>query len=87
MTVYILFHETNTGHSDSSNGYVEAVFSTEEAAETACLAAIRKARDAGEAIYFDPDDPDAEECIEWEHDWRVEPHEVRDAFTADAIAL
>lgn len=76
MIVWILFHETNSGHSDDSDGYVEAVYATHEAAETARLAAIRQARDAGEAIYYDPDtDQDFPE--DWEHDWRVEQHEVR----------
>jgi hypothetical protein len=40
-TVYVLFHETNTGHSEESDGYVEAVYATEAAADAARLAAIR----------------------------------------------
>lgn len=75
MIVYILFHETNTGHSEESDGYVEAVYATEEAAEEARLAAIRTAIAEGEAVYFNPDT--REEFPEsWEHDWRVEPHAV-----------
>lgn len=79
MTIYILFHETNSGHSEESDGYVEAVYLTETAAEEARLIAIRSARDAGHAIYWDPDTE--EENIDWEHDWHVEPHTVREAST------
>jgi len=75
MIVYILFHETNCGHSDESDGYVEAVYATQEAAEEARLAAIREARDRGDAIYYDPD-TDEEFAESWEHDWRVEAHQV-----------
>jgi hypothetical protein len=71
MTVYVLFHETNTGRSETSDGYVEAVYATEEAANAARLAAIRKARDEGRAIWMDPDNPE-----DWTDDWSVEAHEV-----------
>lgn len=75
MIVYVLFHETNTGHSDESDGYIEAIYATKELADAAWLAAIRKARDGGDAIYFDPD---TEEDFpdDWEHDWRIEEHQV-----------
>lgn len=75
--VYILFHETNTGRGDESDGYVEMVYATKEAADAACLAAIRKARDAGEEIWHDPDDEDDDGNTDWEHDWHVEEHEVK----------
>ncbi len=76
MTVWILFHETNTGRSDLSDGYVEAVYATEETANAARLAAIRKARDEGKAIWMDPDDPDGAGNDDWTDDWSVEAHEV-----------
>ena len=72
MTVYILFHETNTGHSEESDGYVDGVYLREADAETARLAAIRAARDAEYAIYYDPDTEEERET--WEHDWHVEAH-------------
>lgn len=75
--VYILFHETNTGRGDESDGYVESVYGTKEAADAACLVAIRKARDAGEDIWCDPDDEDDDGDPDWEHDWHVEEHEVQ----------
>lgn len=79
-TVYVLFHETNTGRAiEESDGYVQAIFSTAADAETARLTHIRRARDAGQAVYWDPD-TDAE-CIEWEHDWRVEVHQVHTLAT------
>lgn len=77
MTVYVLFHETNSGHSEESDGYVEAVYATEEAAEAARLAAIRKARDEGEDIYWDPDIPDHEGYDDWTVDFTVLAFEVR----------
>jgi hypothetical protein len=67
-----LFHETNTGKSDDSDGYVEAVFRTEAKAERAKLALIRLAIKAGAAVYWNPDTE--EETLYWEHDWRVEFH-------------
>jgi hypothetical protein len=76
MTVWILFHETNTGRSDPSDGYVEAVYATEVAADEARLAAIRKARDEGKAIWVDPDDADDAGSGDWTDDWSVESHEV-----------
>lgn len=74
MLVYVLFHETNTGHSEESDGYVEGIFATERAAEQAMLDAIRKAIAAGERVYYDPDTE--RDFPEWDHDWRVEAHEV-----------
>lgn len=76
MIVYILFHETNTGHSEESDGYIEAVYATREGADEAKLAALRAAIADGQDVYYDPD---AEEDFPetWEHDWRVEVHEVR----------
>jgi hypothetical protein len=79
MIVYVLFHETNTGHSEESDGYVEAVYTSEPLAEAVRLRAIRAARDAGLAVYWDPDDPDACENEHWDHDWHVETHEVLEA--------
>ena len=76
MTVWVLFHETNTGRSESSDGYVEAVYATEAAANAARLAAIRKARDEGKAIWMDPDDPDDAGSDDWTDDWSVEAHKV-----------
>jgi hypothetical protein len=74
MKVYILFHETNTGDFDESDGYVEAVYSTKEAAEAAQLAAVRNAILEGRAVYWNPDTQ--EECEHWDDDWRVEEHDV-----------
>lgn len=74
--VYVLFHETNSGHAEESDGYVEAVYATEALAESARLHYIRAARDRGEAIYVDPDVPDDEGRIDWEHDWTVIPTHV-----------
>lgn len=79
LTVYVLFHETNTGRSEESDGYIEAIYATQELADAACLAAIRKARDEGEAIWVDPDADGGAENVDWEHDWRVIPHDVIDA--------
>jgi hypothetical protein len=76
MTVYVLFHETNTGRSDPSDGYVEEVYAMEEAANAARLAAIRKARDEGRAIWMDPDDADDAGNDDWTEDRSVEAHEV-----------
>ena len=84
MIVYVLFHETNSGHSDSSDGYVEAIYATEEAAEAARLAEIRKARDEGQAIWCDPDDEDDAGDIFWEHDWVVYAHEVLERHEPEA---
>jgi hypothetical protein len=77
--VYIVFHETNTGTGEDSDGYVESVWATEAAADRERLRLIRAARDAGAAIWFDPDDPDGADQAgdaQWEHDWRVEAHVV-----------
>ena len=75
MKVYVLFHETNSGHSDTSDGYVEEVFATEAAALAAMDVSLRKAVADGEAVYYNPDTE--EEDVNWEHDWRVEEHEVK----------
>lgn len=77
--IYVLFHETNTGHFDDSDGYVEHVYEAEADAEAARLACIREARDDGREIWFDPDHPDGDEQPDnphWQHDWRVEAHIV-----------
>jgi hypothetical protein len=75
MLVYVLFHETNTGHSDESDGYVEAVYASEEAADAAKLAAIRRLVSEGEEVYWNPDTE--EECpSDWTDDFRVIPFEV-----------
>ena len=76
MTVYVLFHETNSGHSEESDGYIEAIYLNEADATAARLAAIRAARDQGEAIYFDPD-TEEDYPEDWEHDWTVKPYDVR----------
>ena len=76
MIVFVLFHETNSGHSDESDGYIDTVYATKEAADAACVAAIRKARDEGAAIWCDPDDPEDEGDIHWSDDWHVEQHHV-----------
>lgn len=73
--VYVLFHETNTGHSEESDGYVEAVYATEEAAEAAKLAAIRKLVEDGEDVYWNPDTE--EENVHWTDDFTVLAFEVR----------
>jgi hypothetical protein len=74
--VYILFHETNTGHSDDSDGYVEAVYATEEAAEAAKLAAIRRLVAEGEDVYWNPD-TEEEGPADWTDDFRVIPFTVQ----------
>lgn len=76
-TVYVLFHETNTGKYDDSDGYIEAVYATRALAEKAYLAAVREAIDDGKDVYFDPDTK--EENTDWDHDWRVEEWSVRTA--------
>lgn len=75
MTVYILFHETNSGHSGESDGYVEAVFATEALAEEAKLKAIREAVADGRDVYWNPDTQE-EGPTNWDDDWKVEPHTV-----------
>lgn len=71
--VYILFHETNSGNSASeSDGYVEGVYATEQAAEVAMDAAREKALAEGLSVW----DGETESPTDWEHDWRVEPHQV-----------
>lgn len=76
--VWILFHETNTGHSDDSDGYVEAVYATEDLAEAAKLAAIREAVADGDDVYWNPDAPEGEQegPADWTADWRVIPCQV-----------
>jgi hypothetical protein len=76
MTVYVLFHETNTGDSDDSDGYVEAVYMTEAAAEAARVAALREAIAEGRDVWTNPDDPDKDGPTYWSDDWRVEAHQV-----------
>lgn len=70
-TVFILFHETNSGHGQDSDGYVEGVYATWGAAEEARVKALRHWRDEGGRIFQDPDDPEAEEDPYWEHDFRI----------------
>ena len=83
MTVYVLFHETNSGHAEESDGYIEAVFANAADAEAARLAAIRTAIADGLDVYFNPDT--GEESDSWEHDWHVETHQVRESFNAAEI--
>lgn len=79
MVVWVLFRETNTGSaSEESDGFIEAIYATEQQANAARLTAAREARDAGHAVWFDPDQPDRDGPANWSHDWRVEPHEVID---------
>lgn len=79
MRVYVLFHETNSGHSEESDGYVEAVYATEELAEAAKLAAIRQLVADGEDVYWNPDAPDGEQegPSDWTDDFHVGVFEVR----------
>lgn len=79
MKVYLLFHETNTGHGEDSDGYVEDVYATEEAAEAARLAAIRALVADGEDVYWNPDAPEGEQegPADWTDDFRVIPFEVK----------
>jgi hypothetical protein len=79
MLVYVLFHETNSGHSEESDGYVEAIYATEEAAEAAKLAAIRRLVAEGEDVYWNPDAPEGEQegPSDWTDDFKVVPFEVR----------
>jgi hypothetical protein len=83
LIVYVVFHETNTGHGEESDGYVEGVYASESIAEAVRLRAIRAARDAGLAVWWDPDNPDARENDEWDHDWRVEPHALLETDTGE----
>jgi hypothetical protein len=76
VIVYILFHETNTGHSVDSDGYVESVHATEGAAEAAKLAAIRQLVADGEDVYWNPD-TEEEGPADWTDDFRVIPFTVR----------
>lgn len=80
--VYVLFHETNTGHSDESDGYIEAVYLTEDDAKRAELAIRREYIRNGEAVYWDAD-TEEERPEDWEHDFRVECWQVRPTPSAD----
>lgn len=68
--VYVLFHETN-----GDDGYVEAIYATEAAADAACLTAIREAIREGKAVYWDPDTET--ENVDWDHNWIVNEVEVQ----------
>lgn len=83
VMVYILFRETNSGSTEGSDGYVEAVYATEAMAEAERLRYIRHARDCGEAIWWDPDNPDEDGPLDWTHDWSVLPEAVLDAPAPD----
>lgn len=77
MKVYVLFHETNSGSSDESDGYVEAVYATKELADAAKDKAIRGAVEDGAEVWWHPDnDEDQDGNDFWEHDWSVHEHEV-----------
>ena len=80
--VWVLFHETNTGHSDDSDGYVEAIYTTEAAAEAAKLAAIRRLVADGQDVYFNPD-TDTEGPADWTDDFRVIPMRVHASHEHD----
>lgn len=75
MTVYVLFHETNTGHSDASDGYIDGIYETEAIAEQARLNAIRLAVSQGRDVYWNPD-TEEEGPGDWTDDWHVEAHEM-----------
>lgn len=75
MTVYVLFHETNTGRGDESDGYVEGVYATKEAAEAEQVRLQREAWADGRG-WCNPDDED-DENVEWSDDWHVESHDVQ----------
>lgn len=76
MLVYVLFHETNSGKFDESDGYVSGVYATEAAANEARLLSLRAAIAEGKSVWTNPDDEEAEGDPNWEDDWRVEAHEV-----------
>lgn len=84
-TVFVLFHETNSGHGEVSDGYVEGVYFDEATAERARLARLRGARDAGALVATDPDNPD-HDCEEWEHDWIVVEHQIETTAPTHACA-
>ncbi len=76
MRVYVLFHETNSGHSDESDGYVEAVYSTQELAEAEMLRAIKLAIADGRNVWYDPE---TDACFEdWDDDWSVQAWDVQE---------
>lgn len=77
MIVYILFRETNSGHSEASDGYIEAVYATAALAVEAKLAAWQQAIADGERVWMKPAAA-AEENGDplWTHDWRVEAYAV-----------
>lgn len=81
MIVYVLFHETNTGSSDDSDGYIEGIYATEQLAERAKLATIRCAITDGRNVYWNPD-TEEEGPADWTDDWRVEAHQVVDQPTS-----
>lgn len=78
MIVYVLFHETNSGHSEISDGYVEAVYATEELAEAAKLAKIRQLVADGQDVYWNPDAPEEQQegPADWTDDFQVLTCEV-----------
>ncbi len=78
MTVYVLFHETNTGSADDSDGYVEAVYATRELAEAARLDAIKERIAAGDLVWWNPEFPDDDGPDNWEHDFSVQAYDVID---------
>lgn len=84
MIVWVLFHETNSGHSEDSDGYVEAIYATEELAEAAKLAAIRQLVADGEDVFWNPDAPEGEQegPADWTDDFLVIPMDVRTALPA-----
>ena len=75
--VYVLFHETNTGHTGESDGYIEGIYATEASAEAARLAKLREYVEEGLAVWSDPDNPDDDGNDEWEHDFIVLTCEVK----------
>lgn len=73
--VYVLFHETNSGSAEAeSDGYVEGVYDEQGAADGAMAEEIRAHVKAGKRVAWDPETQT--ECDEWDHDWRVEVHQV-----------
>lgn len=73
--VFVVFRETNTGHSDDSDGYVVGVYSTQEKADRARVDAMRRAIRGGDDVYYDSDN--GKEQVHWDCDWRVEEWPVQ----------
>jgi hypothetical protein len=84
--VYVVFHETNTGRGDESDGYIETAFTTEPAAQAAADAFMRRAAADGIPTWTNPDDPEAEGNEYWEAEYIVIPLQVHDSIE-EAVAI